>query len=156
MTRCFDVLIIGSGAAGLALALSLAKTIHVALLSKDSLLAGSSARAQGGIAAVMNQTDTELTSHTQDTLKAGVGLCDPVVVDFTVKHAKSAVEWLIEQGVQFTTTTAKQLHLTQEGGHSQRRILHAADKTGAAVVNTLNQQVLKHPKYYVFNRTHRD
>lgn len=145
MSYAYDVLIIGSGAAGLGLALSLPNTTRIALLSKDSLSAGSSPWAQGGIAAVMNQNDAELNAHIQDTLRAGAGLCDPAVVEFTVKNAKKAMEWLIAQGMQFTMTPSQDLHLTQEGGHSQRRILHAADKTGAAVIETLHQQVLKRP-----------
>lgn len=140
----FDVLIIGSGAAGLALALSLAEKAQVALVSKTNLMAGSSQRAQGGIAAVMSQTDS-YESHIQDTLAAGAGLCDPTVVRYVVTHAKEAIHWLIQQGVQFSTSEKSELHLTQEGGHSHRRIVHVADRTGAAVVNTLAEQAMRHP-----------
>ncbi|WP_423062866.1 L-aspartate oxidase [Candidiatus Paracoxiella cheracis] len=141
----YDVLIIGSGAAGLALALTLSDHARVAILSKDDLMAGSSQRAQGGIAAVMSAEDS-IESHVQDTLKAGAGLCDPEVVQYTAAHAKSAIMWLIDHGVQFTVASEQgDYHLTREGGHSHRRILHAADRTGAVVVKTLAEQVSEHP-----------
>jgi len=140
----FDVLVIGSGAAGLGLALSLAKNYRVAVICKDDLFTSSSQRAQGGIAAVMDQEDS-LDSHIQDTLVVGAGLSDPTVVEFTITKAKSAIEWLIKQGVQFTTQTEGQnFHLTREGGHSHRRVVHAADSTGATVVKTLSEQVAEH------------
>jgi L-aspartate oxidase len=146
----YDVLIIGSGAAGLGLALSLAHSARIALVSKSSLTAGSSQKAQGGIAAVMNQNDSP-ESHIQDTLIAGAGLCKENVVEFVVKNAKEAIEWLVEQGVQFTVDNkTAEFHLTQEGGHSQRRVLHVADKTGAAVVETLSEQVKNHPNIDCF------
>lgn len=142
----YDILIIGSGAAGLGLALSVADHAKIAIISKEDLLAGSSQYAQGGIAAVMNQNEEDIASHIKDTLQTGAGLCDPKVVTFTVKNAKNAIEWLIHHGVQFTTQPkTKQFHLTQEGGHSQRRVLHTADKTGAEVVGTLSEQVFAHP-----------
>lgn len=137
----FDVIIIGSGAAGLGVALSLPRTIKIAIITKSDLMAGASLRAQGGIAAVMNQSDS-LEAHIQDTLRTGDGLCHPDVVAFTVKNAKNAIHWLIEQGVQFTTKN-NEFHLNQEGGHTHRRILHAADKTGSVVVNSLVQQILQ-------------
>ncbi|WP_032075220.1 L-aspartate oxidase [Coxiella burnetii] len=146
----YDVLVIGSGAAGLGLALSLASEMRVAVLSKDDLTAGSSPHAQGGIAAVMNAADESVELHVQDTLNAGGGLCDPEAVRATVTQAKSAVEWLVQQGVQFTTDSKNNYHLTQEGGHSRRRILHAADKTGAVIVKTLAEQVLSHPNIDCF------
>jgi len=145
--NAFDVLVIGSGAAGLGLALSLANNYKVAVICKDDLATSSSHRAQGGIAAVMNQKEDSFEEHIEDTINSGAGLCDRLVVDYTIRHAKAAIEWLVDQGVQFTHTTpnSKAFHLTQEGGHSKRRILHAADKTGAAVVKTLSEQVLDHP-----------
>lgn len=146
MPKYYDVLVIGSGAAGLGLALSLADTYRVAVICKDNLLASSSQNAQGGIAAVMNKDDS-YAEHISDTEKAGAGLCDSVVVEYTVKQAKQAISWLVKKGVQFTTDSEKSatLHLTQEGGHTRRRIVHALDKTGSAVVKTLSQQVLEHP-----------
>ena len=101
----------------------------------------------------MEQSDDNIQAHIQDTLVAGAGLCDLEVVTFTVKNAKNAIEWLIDQGVQFTVDPqSKQFHLTQEGGHSQRRILHAADRTGAAIVKTLIEQVFAHPNIHCFNQ----
>jgi L-aspartate oxidase len=147
-TDHYDILIIGSGAAGLGLALSLAHQARIALLSKDDLLTSSSERAQGGIAAVLSKEDSH-TAHIQDTLTAGAGLCDPAVVEFTVKQGKTAIDWLVKQGVQFSLSSDA-FHLTQEGGHSHRRILHAADKTGSVVVNTLAMQVMAHPNIDCF------
>lgn len=145
----YDVLVIGSGAAGLGLALSLADNYRIAVLCKEDLLNSSSQYAQGGIAAVMSQDDS-YASHIADTLSCGAGLCDEIVVEFTVTQAKAAILWLIEQGVEFTTTSPANFHLTQEGGHSHRRILHAADKTGSAVVKTLAQQIVAHPNIHCF------
>lgn len=139
MQYYFDVLVIGSGAAGLGLALSLDSSAKIAIVTKGPLSAGASPRAQGGIASVMSQEDSH-HSHIQDTLTVGAGLCDKEIVEFTVKNAKSAIEWLIEQGVQFSVE-AKDFHLSREGGHSHRRIMHVADKTGSAVEKTLIQQV---------------
>lgn len=146
----YDVLVIGSGAAGLGLALSLAARYRVAVLCKEDLLESSSQYAQGGIAAVMEESEDSYDSHIADTLRCGAGLCDPVVVEHTVKHAKAAIDWLVAHGVQFTTTADQRFHLTQEGGHSHRRILHAADKTGAAVVKTLADQITEHPNIDTF------
>ncbi|MDC9720155.1 MAG: L-aspartate oxidase [Gammaproteobacteria bacterium] len=134
----YDVLIIGSGAAGLSLGLQLAATRKVAILSKEELNAGASAKAQGGIAAVLDQQD-RLDNHIKDTLIAGANLGNPEAIQFTVEQAKASVDWLIEQQVPFTQDEhdATGYHLTQEGGHSHRRIIHAADRTGLAVSNTL-------------------
>ncbi len=143
-THQYDVLIIGSGAAGLGLALSIADEKRVAILSKDDLTAGSSQHAQGGIAVVMDHLNDSFESHIHDTLNAGAGICDPDVVSYIVTHAKTALDWLAARGVQFTQQQNR-YHLTQEGGHSHRRIIHAADKTGAVIVKTLADQVLSHP-----------
>lgn len=148
-TYQFEVLIIGSGAAGLGLALSLADQAKIALISKDTLMAGSSQHAQGGIAAVMDQEDS-FELHIQDTLNAGAGLCNRNVVAHVITHAKSAIQWLTHHGVQFSTQDDQRFHLTREGGHSYRRILHVADKTGAVVVKTLADQVLLHPHITCF------
>ena len=130
----FDVLIIGSGLAGLSLALKVADQRKVAIITKKSLLEGASVWAQGGIAAVLSQEDS-LAAHIQDTLTAGAGLCDPATARYVIEHAKPAINWLIEQGVPFTrdANTDTGYHLTREGGHSHRRIIHAADATGHAV-----------------------
>lgn len=133
----FDVLVIGSGAAGLTLALNLAGKCRVAVLSKGDLRSGSTWYAQGGIAAVLDNSDS-VESHVKDTLVAGAGLCHEESVDFTVRNSKSAIEWLINLGVNFTRNEdSEQYHLTREGGHSHRRIIHSADATGKAVHSTL-------------------
>lgn len=148
MTRpkLYDVFIIGSGAAGLSLALSLADTARVAIISKDDLGAGSSQYAQGGIAAVLDKTTENIELHITDTLRTGAGRCNQETVHFVVNEAKAAIEWLIAHGVQFTLDpSTRAFHLTKEGGHSQRRILHTEDRTGAAIVHTLIDQVFRHP-----------
>ena len=137
----YDVLVIGSGAAGLTLALSLSKQANVAVLSKNTLTEGSTWHAQGGIAAVLDDQDS-IDAHVADTLIAGAGLCHEDAVRFTVERSKSAIRWLIEQGVNFTKEQdSSDYHLTKEGGHSHRRIIHSADATGQAVHSTLIDQV---------------
>ena len=140
----FDVLIVGSGVAGLTLALRLDQDLKIAVLSKNRLSEGSSLYAQGGIAAVLDKDDS-FESHVQDTLDAGAGLCSPEVVRHVVEHGPGAIKWLIDKKVPFTFVDDKHpesgYHLTREGGHSHRRVIHAADATGYAVENTLEQQV---------------
>ncbi|MGX5174653.1 L-aspartate oxidase [Aliikangiella sp. IMCC44653] len=139
-----DVLIIGSGAAGLTCALNLDSKLSVNLLCKSDFNEGSTYYAQGGIAAVLDSTDS-VESHVEDTLVAGAGLCHKDAVQFTVENSKQAIDWLIENGVNFSQKEAAQgtqsFHLTQEGGHSHRRIIHAADATGKAVHSSLSEQV---------------
>ncbi len=136
-----DVLIIGSGAAGMALALQLDPELRVAILSKDRLQTGSTWLAQGGIAAALDESDS-IDSHVTDTIKAGAGLCHDDVVRATLEQGPAALQWLIDQGVEFTRDDhGNDFHLTQEGGHSHRRILHTADATGQAVSGTLADQV---------------
>lgn len=151
-----DVLIIGSGAAGLSLALRLAEYCKVTVLSKGPLNEGSTFYAQGGIAAVFDETDS-IASHVDDTLIAGAGLCDKEAVEFIAGNARHCVQWLIDQGVLFDTETNAQgearYHLTREGGHSHRRILHAADATGKAVENTLVGKASAHPNICVKERS---
>lgn len=145
-----DVVIIGSGAAGLSLALSLANHCDVTVISKGALKEGSTLYAQGGIAAVFDKKNDSIESHVEDTLAAGAGLCDREAVHYTASNAKHCLDWLIEQGVPFDmeldSKGKERFHLTREGGHSHRRILHAADATGKAVQTTLISQVQQHPK----------
>jgi len=151
MPSCdFDVLIIGSGLAGLSAALHLAATHRVAVLTKGSLHDGSSQWAQGGIAAVLAEGDST-QSHVDDTLVAGAGLCDLAATHFVVEHAPAAIAWLRELGVPFSLAEGE-LHLTREGGHSQRRIAHVADATGAAVQRTLIDIVRRTPNITLFEQ----
>ncbi|MGB1402251.1 MAG: FAD-binding protein, partial [Pseudohongiellaceae bacterium] len=154
-----DIVIVGSGAAGLTLALRTADFARVTVLSKGDLQEGATYYAQGGIAAVLDDSDS-IDSHVTDTLHAGVGLCHRDVVEHVVERSASAVSWLVAQGVPFTTKSTAEatgddaapssqaelssLHLTQEGGHSHRRIIHATDATGKAVFQTLQQRAREH------------
>jgi L-aspartate oxidase len=149
----FDVLILGSGLAGQSLAIRLAEHCRVALVTKRALDDSASSWAQGGIAAVLDPADS-VDAHIQDTFVAGAGLCDAHATRFVVEHGRAAIEWLIAQGVPFTPDAVHPFpfHLTREGGHSQRRIIHAADATGAAVQTTLSERVLNHPNIQVFEQ----
>ena len=146
----YDVLIIGSGVAGLTLALQLDKNLRIALISKASLQAGASWLAQGGIAAVFDENDSA-DAHIADTLVAGSGLCHEDAVRLVVENGPQAITWLISQGVQFTRNSDQEkYHLTQEGGHSHRRILHTGDATGKEVTSTLVDQVVAAPHIDIF------
>ena len=150
-----DVLIIGSGAAGLTLALHLAKNADVVILSKSNINEGSTFYAQGGIAAVFDENDS-IEAHVSDTIIAGGGLCEKETVQYTAENAKACLKWLIEQGVDFdqeqTEDGEVKYHLTREGGHSHRRILHAADATGQAIQTTLVERVKSHSRIRIFER----
>jgi L-aspartate oxidase len=151
-TYLYDVLIIGSGAAGLTSALQLDKHLRIALISKVSLQGGASWLAQGGIAAVFDENDSP-EAHIADTLVAGAGLCHEDSVRTVVENGPDAVRWLIEQGVAFTRENDQQnYHLTQEGGHSHRRILHTADATGKEVTGTLVEQVIAAENIDIFEQ----
>ena len=142
----FDVAIVGSGLAGLSVALHLAENRKIVVISKRALRDGASDWAQGGIAAVLDSTDS-YDEHVADTLIAGAGLCDEAATRYIVENGRHAIDWLIAQGVPFTRDESAELgyHLTREGGHSQRRIIHAADATGHAVQLTLEQKIRAHP-----------
>lgn len=150
-----DVLVIGSGAAGLSLALKLGENMQIIVLTKSKLSEGSTKYAQGGVAAVFDENDS-IDSHIEDTMIAGSGLCDQATVRFTAENAKECMEWLISEGVPFDQEEDEdgkmRYHLTREGGHSHRRILHAADATGKAIQKTLGQQVKEHPNIKVLRR----
>ncbi len=139
-----DVLVIGSGAAGMTLALQLDRKFSVSMLCKDEPMEGSTYYAQGGVAAVLGEYDS-ISSHVTDTLDVGVGLCNPEIVAFTVKQSADIISWLVELGVNFDTKVDRDgstaYHLTKEGGHSHRRVIHAADATGKEIALTLSEQL---------------
>jgi L-aspartate oxidase len=147
----FDILIIGSGAAGLTLALKLAPFANIAVLSKGDLTSGSTWLAQGGVAAVVDKTDVA-ENHAEDTLTAGSFLSHFDAVNLTVEHGRQSIDWLIDQGVPFSTENGE-LHLTKEGGHSHRRIIHAADSTGKAILKTLISNVKKEASVQLFDHS---
>ena len=152
-----DVLVIGTGAAGLSLALHLPPQLRVALICKSQLNEGSTYWAQGGMAAVLHTRDT-VSSHVEDTLAAGGGLCRREAVEFTVKNSRRCVEWLIDQGVDFDlredqhSIDQREYHLAMEGGHSHRRIIHAADRTGSAISEVLTRKAQQAPNIELFTQ----
>ncbi|MFP4652284.1 MAG: FAD-binding protein, partial [Phormidium sp.] len=135
----FDAIVVGAGAAGLYSALCLPSSLRVGLLTKDDLPLSASDWAQGGIAAAIAPDDSP-TLHVADTLKAGAGLCDEAAVQFLAQQAPACVRSLVKLGVAFDRHR-DDLALTLEAAHSRRRVLHAADTTGRAVVSTLSRQV---------------
>ena len=159
----FDVIIVGSGAAGLTTALQLPEHLRVAVICKQSLNSGSTPWAQGGVAAVLDEQDS-VESHCQDTMNAGANLNNADMVNFIVEDSKESIHWLIDQGVPFTKDhildgappetelqgDSRGFHLTKEGGHSFRRIIHAADATGAAITETLIDRTLERTNIEVF------
>jgi L-aspartate oxidase len=144
MLRC-DVLIIGSGLAGLTSALKLADHKKVLIVSKREISDSSSQWAQGGVAAVMS-VDDSIESHVKDTELVGGGLTDPKVATFVASHGKEAIQWLTDLNVPFSRDEeTRQFHLTKEGGHSHRRVVHAKDATGQAIQKILSEKVKAHP-----------
>jgi L-aspartate oxidase len=144
----FDVLVIGGGAAGLYAALSIPTQWRIALVTKDTLSISASDWAQGGIAAAIG-SDDGVALHVADTLRAGAGLCDAKAVEYLASHAAPCIERLVNLGVAFDRT-AGQLAMTLEAAHSRRRVLHAADTTGRAIVSILAEAVLQRPNIAVF------
>ncbi len=151
-----DVLILGSGAAGMTLALNLPPHLSVAMVCKDQSSEGSTYYAQGGVAAVIDEYDS-IESHIHDTLEAGAGLCHEDVVRFTVEQSSGVISWLVELGVQFDmrwsqTDQRNEFHLTQEGGHSHRRVIHAADATGREISQALERTLTERSNVEIFER----
>ncbi len=146
----FDVLVIGSGAAGLYAALCLDDRYKVGLITKSKLKTGASGWAQGGIAAAINPNDSSLL-HLEDTLKAGAGLCDRAAVEFLVTNGAKAINSLVDMGVAFDRKN-EHLAMTLEAAHSRPRVLHAADTTGKAIVSTLMEQVLQRSNIQVLSQ----
>ncbi|AXQ22991.1 L-aspartate oxidase [Acinetobacter wuhouensis] len=148
-THQFDVIIVGSGGAGLSLALSLPEHFNIAVLAKSTLTDASTYFAQGGVAAVLDETDS-IQQHIDDTMIAGAQLCELEAVKHTVEGGRPSVDFLLNHGVQFTLDEDEQLHLTREGGHSQRRIIHSADATGKAISTTLVQRAQEKQNIHIF------
>jgi L-aspartate oxidase len=152
-----DVLVIGGGAAGLSIALKVADYAKVTIISKNALNQGSTFYAQGGIAAVLDKDDS-FSAHVRDTLIAGAGLCHEKVVTSTVERGKECIDWLVNQGVNFTREKSSDgikigpYHLSKEGGHSHRRVIHADDSTGKVIFETLANRVNEHPNITVITR----
>ncbi len=151
----FDVVIVGSGAAGLSTALHLPASTSIAILAKNNIEQYSSYFAQGGISAVL-EPDDSIELHTEDTMNAGAGLCDEKVVSFTAAAGKQSIQWLADLGMPFTRDRQEisdsGFHLTREGGHSRRRVVHAADATGKALQQTLHAHVHEHSNITVFDQ----
>lgn len=144
-----DILILGSGIAGLSAALKLADRFQVAIVTKKEAMEASTRYAQGGIASVTSATD-DFESHIRDTLDAGAGLCDRAVVEKVVSDGPRLVKELIQLGVKFSRQENQQYDLGREGGHSQRRILHAGDMTGTELETALLKNVRAHPNIRIY------
>ncbi len=150
----YDVLVIGSGASGASLALKLAPSAKIAVISKKELTEGCTLYAQGGIAGVCKNAEDSIQAHVDDTVNAGAGLCDPNIVRFAVENGEKQIEWLIDKKVPFTQQTAangeQHYHLTREGGHTHRRVFHATDATGEAIEKTLVDNIIGRQNIDIF------
>ncbi len=151
----FDVVIVGSGAAGLTAALQLPGELKIAVLAKMPGEQHSSYWAQGGISAVL-EPDDSIEQHSLDTVEAGAGLCDEAVVEFVAAHGRDSIDWLAQLGMPFSRdrqdVSSSGFHLTREGGHSKRRVVHAADATGKALQQTLEAHVAERDNIHLFNQ----
>jgi L-aspartate oxidase len=150
MTRNFDVLVVGSGIAGLSFALKVAQRGHsVAILTKKTKAESNTNYAQGGIAVVTSQED-DVDSHVKDTLVAGDGLCDEKVVREIVRDGPARVQELVELGLKFSRDESGEYDLGREGGHTERRILHVKDMTGKAIEAALLKAIGREPRIALF------
>jgi L-aspartate oxidase len=147
------VVIIGAGLAGLTVALELAESRQVIIMAKRGLSESATAWAQGGIVGVLDQQDS-VDAHVKDTVEAGAGLVVESTARYIAERSADAIDWLVDQGVPFTTDPQgpKGLHLTREGGHSHRRIAHAADATGKAIHEVLLDKARAHPNIQLLER----
>ena len=144
MNRETDFLVIGSGVAGLSYALRAAEHGRVTIVTKGEMQECNTNYAQGGICCVTYPPDT-FEKHIHDTLVCGAGVCDPKAVELVVTHAPEAIKELVKQGVKFDKTSEGKYELAREGGHSESRILHHKDLTGAEIERALVSQVKRHP-----------
>jgi len=153
VAESLPVIVIGAGLAGLTVALELAESRQVIVMAKRGLSESATAWAQGGIVGVLDEKDS-VDAHVQDTLEAGAGLVVESTARYIAERSADAIDWLMEQGVPFTTdpTGPKGLHLTREGGHSHRRIAHAADATGKAIHEVLLDKAKQHPNIRLLER----
>ena len=157
MENTVNLLVIGTGLAGISFALRMADHAPVTVVTKDTLRESNSSYAQGGIAAVLSPLDS-YERHIKDTLQAGQGLCDLQAVEQMVRRGPEEIEWLIEMGVEFDKVDGK-LDLSREGGHSRRRVVHSGDITGDEVQKVLIERAKEHPDIELLkniNRRSRD
>ena len=150
MVRKFDYLVIGSGIAGMSFALKVAKYGKVALICKTELEEANTNLAQGGVASVTNLEVDDFEKHIHDTMVAGDWLSDPQAVEKVVKNAPAGINFLVEHGVDFDKNPDGKYDLHREGGHSEFRILHHADNTGAEIQTSLVEEVRNNPDIEVF------